>query len=97
MAKGYWVAHIDVADAEVYDQYRAANAAPFKEYGARFIVRGGHQEVQEGSVRKRTVVIEFDSFQDAVACYNSEGYQAAKAIRDPVSTGELVIVEGYDL
>ena len=97
MAKGYWVAHVDVTDAEVYDQYRAANAAPFKEYGARFVVRGGQQQVQEGTVRKRTVVIEFDSYEDALACYHSDAYQAAKAIRDPVSTGDLVIVEGYNL
>lgn len=96
MAKGYWIGHVDVEDAEVYDQYRAANAAPFREFGARFLVRGGQQQVQEGSARGRTVVIEFDSYEQAIACYQSDAYQAAKAIRDPVSTGDMVIVEGYD-
>jgi uncharacterized protein (DUF1330 family) len=42
------------------------------------------------------VVIEFPSLQAATDCYNSPEYQAAKAIRDPVSTGDLVIVEGYE-
>ena len=96
MAKGYWVAHVDVDDPEVYERYKAANAAPFAEYGARFLVRGGRQEVREGQARKRTVVIEFDSYDEAVACYESADYQAAKAIRDAVSTGDMVIVEGYD-
>ncbi len=96
MPKGYWVAHVDVHDAAVYDTYRAANAAPFAEYGARFIIRGGDQQEMEGSTRKRTVVIEFPSYDAAMACYNSPGYQAAKALRDPASDGDLVIVQGYE-
>ncbi|WP_102225018.1 DUF1330 domain-containing protein [Acidimangrovimonas sediminis] len=95
MPKGYWVAHVDVDDPEVYALYRDANAAPFAEYGARFLVRGPAQEQREGHCRARTVVIEFPSIEAARACYESAGYQAAKAIRDPVSTGDLVILEGY--
>jgi uncharacterized protein (DUF1330 family) len=96
MAKGYWVAHVDVADAEKYEAYKAANAATFAEYGAKFLVRGGQQTVAEGDVRSRTVVLEFPSYAQALACYQSAGYQHAKSLRDPVSTGDLVIVEGYD-
>ena len=96
MAKGYWIGHVDVDDMEAYKNYIAANAAPFAEYGARFLVRGGEQDVREGTSRQRTVVLEFGSYEDAVACYESATYQAAKAIRDPVSTGDLVIVRGYD-
>lgn len=96
MAKGYWIAHVDVDDPEAYKSYVAANAAPFAEYGARFMVRGGDQQVREGTVRKRTVVLEFDSYEIAIACYESIAYQAAKDLRDPVSTGDLVIVQGYD-
>ncbi|OUS20727.1 hypothetical protein A9Q95_10570 [Rhodobacterales bacterium 59_46_T64] len=95
--KAYWVAHMDVSDPQAYDKYRAANAAPFAEYGARFVVRGGAQEVREGACKSRTVVIEFPSMAAAVACYESPGYQAAKALRaEPVSIGDLVIVEGYE-
>lgn len=96
MAKGYWVAHVDVDDVEVYKRYIAANAAPFARYGARFLVRGGTHEVMEGQARRRTVVIEFASYQAALDCYRSPEYQAAKALRDPVSRGDLVVVEGYD-
>lgn len=96
MAKGYWVAHVDVDDMEAYKNYIAANAAPFAEYGAKFLVRGGERTDVEGQARARTVVIEFPSYEQALACYESEGYQAAKALRDPVSVGDLVIIQGYD-
>ncbi len=96
MAKGYWVARIDIDDFETYKTYIAANAAPFAEYGARFLVRAGDFECREGTSRSRNVVIEFPSYAAAKACYDSPAYQAAKALRDPVSDGDLVIVEGYD-
>jgi uncharacterized protein (DUF1330 family) len=96
MPKAYWVAHVDVRDPDTYARYREANAEAFARYGARFVVRGGAQTQMEGATRTRTVVIEFPSLQAATDCYNSPEYQAAKAIRDPVSTGDLVIVEGYE-
>ena len=96
MTKGYWVAHIDITDPTAYEAYRAANAAAFTKYGATFLVRGAPQTQVEGHCRARTVVIEFPSLQAAQDCYHSPEYQAAKALRDPVSTGDCLIVEGYD-
>ncbi len=96
MPKGYWIANMDVHNAEIYDKYRAANAKPFADFGARFLVRGGPQQTREGKMRSRTVVLEFASYADAVACYESPSYQSAKDIRLNVSDGSLIIVEGYD-
>ena len=96
MAKGYWVARIDVADAEGYKAYVAANAGPLKQFGGRFLVRGGKMENPEGSSRARNAVIEFPSYQAAVDCYRSSAYQAAITLRKPVSEGDFIIVEGYD-
>jgi uncharacterized protein (DUF1330 family) len=96
MPKGYWIAHVDVRDPAAYEAYKAANAKPFARFGARFLVRGGAHEVREGQARPRTVVIEFPSYEAARACYDSPEYQAAKALRDPVSTGDLVIAEGWE-
>ena len=96
MPKGYWVAHVDVRDPQIYEDYKAANAAPFEKYGAKFVVRGGTQTVREGHVRMRTVVIEFPTVEAAYACYDSDAYQAAIAIRNPISEGDMVIVEGYE-
>jgi uncharacterized protein (DUF1330 family) len=96
MKKGYWIAHIDVSDPAAYEAYRAANALPFAKYGAPFLVRGGPQDQVEGQSRARTVVLEFPSLEAAQACYASPEYQAAKALRDPASTADTVIVEGWE-
>jgi uncharacterized protein (DUF1330 family) len=96
MPKAYWVAHVDVQDPQIYEEYKRLNAAPFAEYGARFLVRGGPQTVREGAARGRTVVIEFPSYEAALACFDSPAYQRAKAVRDPISMADMVIVEGYD-
>lgn len=96
MPKGYWVARVDVADAERYKEYVAANAAAFAKYGARFLVRGGRFENPEGGARSRNVVIEFPSYQAALDCWDSPEYRRALAIRAPISTADVVIVEGYD-
>jgi uncharacterized protein (DUF1330 family) len=96
MAKGYWIARVDVADPEGYKAYVAANARPFKAYGAKFLVRAGRFENPEGSSRTRNIVLEFPSYQAALDCWNSLEYQDAVKLRLPVSTVDIVIVEGYD-
>ncbi len=96
MAKGYWIVRVDIRDMEQYKRYIAANAEPFRKHGARFLVRGGRYETMEGTSRERNAVIEFPSHQAAVDCWRSPEYQAALALREPVSTADLVIVEGYD-
>jgi uncharacterized protein (DUF1330 family) len=96
MTKAYWVAQMDVTDPAAYDRYRAANGAAFAKYGARFVIRGGAQEVKEGHSRARTVVIEFASLEAARACYESPEYQAAKALRAGASEGHLIIVPGWE-
>ena len=96
MAKGYWIARIDISDMEQYKNYIAANAGPLAEFGGTFLVRGGDRQEVEGNHRTRVVVIEFESYQKAIDCYNSPAYQAAIELRAPVSEGDVVIIEGYD-
>ena len=68
-----------MTDAEGYKPYMVADQAPFGKFGARYLVRGGKQETPEGKSRSRTVVLEFPSYEAALACYRSPGYQAAKS------------------
>ena len=96
MANGYWIAHVDITNLDDYKKYQEANAAPFAKYSARFLVRGGNSEVVEGEFRSRSVIIEFDSYEDALACYHSDEYQNAKAFREDAGVGDIVILEGYD-
>ena len=96
MAKGYWVGHVTVTDPEAYKAYVAANAKAFSKYGARFLVRGGQYASVEGMARQRHVVIEFPSYEAALACYHSPEYQEALRLRELASEADIIVVEGYD-
>jgi uncharacterized protein (DUF1330 family) len=96
MAKGYWIGRVDVHSEEGYKPYAAANAAIFKKFGARFVVRAGKFTGVEGQSRSRNVVIEFPDYATALACYQSPEYQANIKVRQPHSTAELIVIEGYD-
>jgi uncharacterized protein (DUF1330 family) len=96
MSKGYWIAHVDVTDPEVYKKYIAANGVAFAKYGGRFLVRGGKHVVGKGSAKSRQVVIEFPDYSAALACLESDEYKRAVEFRDKASLIDLVIAEGYD-
>ncbi|MBM3619664.1 MAG: DUF1330 domain-containing protein [Alphaproteobacteria bacterium] len=94
MAKGYWIFHATVTDPEAYKKYIERDAEAFAKYGARFLVRGGAFQRVEGQARDRHVVIEFESYETAQACYHSPEYQAASAFRQAGAVTDLVIIEG---
>jgi uncharacterized protein (DUF1330 family) len=96
MAKGYWIARVDVSDAEAYQRYRGLNAVAFAKFGARFMVRGPATLVGMGEARQHQVVLEFADLATAIACYDSPEYQAAKAVLAGVGKVDLVIADGYD-
>lgn len=96
MAKGYWIARVDVSNEEGYKAYAAANPAIFREFGGRFVVRAGKFACVEGASRSRNVVIEFPSYEAALACYQSPEYQRNIAVRQPHSVADIVVIEGYD-
>src|SRR5262249_31262549 len=49
----------------------------------------------EGKLRSRVVVLEFPSFEAALACYRSPEFAAAKKLREPASVADIVVLEGY--
>jgi uncharacterized protein (DUF1330 family) len=96
MAKGYWLAQVEVTDPERYKDYVAANQIAFRKYGARYVVRAGRHEAVEGACRPRLVVIEFPDYQAALACYRSPEYQHAITLRQGHAVADIAVVEGYD-
>jgi uncharacterized protein (DUF1330 family) len=96
MAKGYWIARVDISDPDGYAGYVAANPAIFAGFGGRFLVRGGPFEAPEGVSRVRNVVIEFPTYAAALACYHSPDYQENRKRRIASAVTDLVIIEGYD-
>jgi uncharacterized protein (DUF1330 family) len=96
MAKGYWIGLNDVTDPERYKSYVAAGAEAFAKYGARFLARGGRSERPEGTTRARVVIIEFPSYEAALACYRSPEYAKAHALRQGAAESDVVLVEGCE-
>lgn len=94
MPKAYWIAHVTVTDSDAYAGYQALAPAAFQRHGARFLARGGAAETLEGKGWQRHVVIEFDSLQQARACYQSPEYQEARANRAGACEASITIVEG---
>ena len=85
MAKGYWIANVDVRDPDGYKAYVAILPDIFRQFGGRYTTRGGRTEVVEGKSRSRIVVIEFPNFEAAMTCYRSPEY--AKAIAHAAGRG----------
>ena len=96
MPKGYWIGLVDVKSEEGYKPYAAGNAAIFKKYGAKYLIRGGKFDCVEGKARSRNVVIEFPDYATALACYRSPEYQENMKLRLPHSVADIIVIEGYE-
>ena len=96
MAKGYWMFHTTVTDAQVYKNYVDRDGQAFDKCGAWFLVRGGEFRLVEGSTQQRHVIIEFESYESACACYHSPEYQSALEFRRAAAVTDLIIVKGMD-
>ena len=73
--------------------YSANVESTFAPFGGRFIVRGGRLVSQEGMATKRIVMIEFPSFEQAQAWYDSAAYTELRRIRHRTATSKVFTVE----
>ena len=95
MAKGYWIAaYRKVSDPEKLAAYAKLAGPALLTAGGRFLARGSASRVYEAGLLERTVLIEFDSVEKAVAAYESAAYQAAKAALGNGAERDIRIVEG---
>ena len=66
------------------------------QYGGRYLARGGRMQLLEGSWEPtRIVILEFPSYEKAHAWWRSAEYAPAKALRQRLSTTDLLIIDGY--
>lgn len=96
MAKGYWLALVDVSDPESYKAYVAGIGDLFRKFGGRYVIRAGRSETMEGKLRSRLVTIEFKDYETALACYRSPEYAQVRKLREHCAKVDLGVVEGYD-
>ena len=94
MPKGYIIGHITVRDPEAYKEYVERDTPILNGLGGKFVVRGGDSQVMEGETFQRHVVIEFPSYQAALAAYKDPEYQEVAEIRRRTADSVIVVVEG---
>ena len=79
MKKGYWVvAYRTIGDEATMKNYVTLARAALGKFGARSLVPPGSAvTAREAGLQQTTVVIEFDSYEIALAAYESADYKKA--------------------
>ncbi|MFG2823905.1 DUF1330 domain-containing protein [Kitasatospora sp. NPDC048365] len=97
MAKGYWASvYPAISDPERLTAYIELAGPAVRAAGGRTLSRGGRVVAHEAGITQRVVLIEFDSFEQAVAAYESEAYRKALAALPDGFERDFRIVEGID-
>ena len=97
MAKAYWINTFrSVSDTGRLERYIKLAGPAMRAAGGRFLARGLPSAAFESGAIERTTLIEFDSVAEAVAAYNSAGYQAALAALGDGAVRDLRIIEAAE-
>lgn len=97
MAKGYMIsAHRSEADPVKREAYLKTASAALEAAGGKFLAKAGRVEARENGIAGRTVLIEFKSFEAAVAAYESDAYQEALRALDGGADRDIRLFEGMD-
>ena len=97
MAKAYWINTFrSVSDAERLERYIKLAGPAMRAAGGRFLARGLPAAAFESGAIERTTLIEFDSVAQALAAYNSAGYQDALAALGDAAVRDLRIIEAAE-
>lgn len=95
MPKGYWITfYRSVSDPAALSEYAKLAAPAIQAFGGRFLARGNPAKTFESGLNQRSIVIEFESVEKAIAAYESSSYQAAFRVLKGHAERDLRIVEG---
>jgi uncharacterized protein (DUF1330 family) len=95
MAKGYWLAvYRSISNPSALAEYAKLAAPAITAGGGKFLARGTAVKVYEAGLKERTVLIEFESPEKAIAAYESADYQAAAKLLAGQVEREIRILEG---
>jgi uncharacterized protein (DUF1330 family) len=95
MAKAYWITcYREISDPAKLAAYAKLAGPSIEAGGGRFLARGVAAKAYEAGQSERTVVIEFDSVEHAIAVHDSRGYQEALAALEGGAIRDVRIVSG---
>jgi uncharacterized protein (DUF1330 family) len=94
MAKAYWISwYKSVSNPAALAEYAKLAVPALDAAGGRTVVRGNSVKTFESGTPGRTVIIEFESVEKAIAAYESPAYQAARKHLEGAVDREIRIVE----
>ena len=96
MKKGYWaVAYRSISDESAVKAYGALAVPAIQTFGGRFLTGSTSQiQAHEAGLPLRTFLVEFDSYDIALAAHESEAYQKALQALGSGAERDFRIVEG---
>jgi uncharacterized protein (DUF1330 family) len=95
MAKAYWVAtYRSISNPDALAAYAKLSGPAIAAAGGRILARGMPSQIYEAGLEQRTVLIEFDSVEQARAAHDSPAYQEAMALLGDGAVRDIRIVEG---
>ncbi len=95
MAKAYVVlCYHSISDDEAFREYARLAQPAIEGAGGRFLARGMPALTFEAGMNQRTVIIEFDSIDQAIAARDSQGYRAALAVLGDAAKRDVRLIEG---
>lgn len=91
----YWISNYrEVLDADKLAAYAALAGPALIEAGGTFLARGLPEKVYEAGLEQRSVLIEFENVEAALAAHESPAYQAALVALDGGAVRDMRIVPG---
>ena len=95
MSKAYWVvAYRAISKPAALVEYSALAGPAVAAGGGRFLTRSVAEKAFEAGLVERTVVIEFDSIEQAMAVHSGEAYQAALKVLGDAAERDFRLVKG---
>jgi len=96
MKKGYWVvAYRSITDEAAVKAYAVLAMPAIQSFGGRFLTMSASKvQAHEAGLPQRTVIVEFDSYEIALAAHESEAYQKALQALGSGAERDYRIVEG---
>ncbi len=96
MKKGYWVvAYRSISDESAVKAYGALAVPAVESFGGRFLTRSTSRiQAHEAGLQLRTILVEFDSYDIALAAHQSEAYQKALQALGSGAERDYRIAEG---
>jgi uncharacterized protein (DUF1330 family) len=92
----YTFAEFEVTDPTNFKTYGDATGAGIPAAGGKFVVRAGKTHVVGGEAPKRVVLIEWPSFDQAHAYFESAAYKQLVENRDKSAKFRAFVIEGAE-